>query len=123
MTAPDGMVWVEYPVERCVELVTPTGCSSELARSRPGGIVQHRYARLGLHFAPRRWLLFEPDESGLAGLFISGSRWCDTSGKWKLFTAAIPVAQLALATAIDVEQILSNRRCARAHLLDRKSVV
>ena len=111
-------VWVEFPFERCVELVTARHCRSDLARATAGSIVQQHYAHLGLHFAPRRWLLFEPDESRLADLLAGGSRCCDASGKWKLFTTSISDAQPALAAGIDVEQILSNRGCARAHVFD-----
>jgi len=118
MTASDWRVWVEFPFERCVELVTPRHCSNDLGRAAPGSIVQEHYAHLGFHFAPRRWLLFEPDESRLADLLTGGSRCCDALGKWKLFTAAVSEAQLALAAAIDVEQILSKRGCARAQLFD-----
>jgi hypothetical protein len=118
MTAPDTTAWAQFPFERGIELVTARHCGSALARAAPGSVVRNRYAHLGLHFAPRRWLLLEPDESLVPDLISSGARCSEASGKWKLFTASIASARSALATAIDLEEVLGNRGCARAHLFD-----
>jgi hypothetical protein len=118
MKVPDSMAWTEFSFEQCVELVTASHHRSELARAAPGCVVRHRYAHLELHFAPRRWLLVEPDESLIAGLLSSGARCWDASGKWKLFTAELSNAGATLAAAIDLKELLSHRGCARAHLFD-----
>jgi hypothetical protein len=118
MTAADCTAWVQFPFERCVEMVTARRCASEFARAAPGSVLQNRYAHLGLHFAPRRWLLLEPEESLIADLLWSGTRYSEASGKWKFFTAAISSGRLALATTVDLEEILRARRCARTRLFD-----
>jgi hypothetical protein len=118
MTVSDCCVWAQFPFLRCIELVTARRCASELARCAPGDVVRNRYAHLGLHFAPRRWLLLEPQESLVADLVSRGAHCSEASGKWKLFIAVNSDARATLAAAVDLEELLGNRKCARAHLFD-----
>lgn len=118
MKTPTNVAWTRFTFQRCEELVTARHCSSDLACAAPGSIVRDQYAHLGLHFAPRRWLLLEPDDPQLAELLLRGARCCEASGKWKIFTATTSQALRTLATAIDVEEILNDRQCARTYVFD-----
>jgi hypothetical protein len=118
MTVPDFTAWAQFPFGRCIELVTARQCASELVNSAPGSVLRNRYAYLGLHFAPRRWLLLEPDDSLVEDLISRGARCSEASGKWKLFTAEISNVRSALAAAVDLEELLGDRACARMHLFD-----
>lgn len=118
MTVSDSTAWAQFPFERCIELVTARSCASELARSAPGSVLRNRYAHLGLHFAPRRWLLLDPDDSLLPGLISMGAHCSEVSGKWKLFSAVLSDVRSVLAAAVDLEELLGGRACARVHLFD-----
>lgn len=122
MTVSEAASWRPYQVCRCSELVI-TNDHNDWARRPPGCVVQDRFAWLGLHFAPRRWLLIEPDELRIADLLWSGARRFEASGKWRLFCASASNGQRTLAAATDVDFLLTGRQCARTQLFDCPTVL
>jgi hypothetical protein len=78
---------------------------------------------MGLHFAPHRWLLIEPDEAELTNIEAGGAHVFEVSGKWQAFRVASHGAQSALRSGVDVESVLHERSCARLLLYDCPVIV
>ncbi len=119
---------IAEPIRGCVEAVISrperldAKVTSELARALPGAVVREPAARLGLHFAPQRWLFIEPDAGYLSSTLV-GAHLFDVSGKWCQFSLEGQDARHALSSGCDPDTTLADRRCARLSLFDCPTIV
>ena len=123
-----GAHMVAEPIKRCVEVVISRPeslagkSSSDLSRALPGTVLREPAARLGLHYAPRRWLFIEPDEGYLSSISIEAHLF-EVSGKWCQFRLEGIDARRALSAGCDPDTILADRGCARLSLFDCPTIV
>jgi sarcosine oxidase gamma subunit len=84
--------------------------------------VREPAARLGLHYAPQRWLFIEPDEGYLSSALIEAHLF-EVSGKWCQFRLEGNQARRALSSGCDPDATLVDRGCARLSLFDCPTIV
>jgi len=119
---------IAEPIRRCVEAVfsRPERLagkgSPDLSRALPGTVLREPAARLGLHYAPLRWLFIEPDEGYLSSTLIEAHLF-EVSGKWRQLRLEGNDAWRALSSGCDPDTALADRGCARLSLFDCPTIV
>lgn len=108
----------------------PGAVESSTAGLRPGAVIRDQGGVLGLHYAPTRWLIPEPDVTLLTALKEAQSSGqgllTDVTGRWRVLraSAAKPSAVLqppmphALSAGMPVELYLRGRDVAALWLFD-----
>jgi len=118
------------PLEDCCEFVAagrlPPSAGGPPAR--PGQVERDAGGRARLlHFAPGRWLVPAPDaplRARLATLADAGhGTLVDVGGKWRPVGLKASVAGAVLASALDVDLLLSGREVAAVQLFDCPAIL
>jgi len=118
-------------VARCLEVVTWRAPTAEALGPhwplRPGQALHTGARTRVLYFAPRRWLVIEPDAETadhIDGYVSAGIAACvDVTGKWRELNVSGPGAAYLLARTIDVECVLHERGCAAVTLFDCPAII
>lgn len=116
---------------RCQELVAPLTALARdatlgFAAREAGAAVAIGGGRI-LHFAPGRWLVtedaLEREAERIARLVAAGATLIDGRAKWCRIEITGGAPRQVLSRLLPVEQVLGNRGCAAASLLECPGVL
>ena len=118
---------------RCQEIVAPRLALERdatlgfPAASTPGAAAEIAHGARILHFAPQRWLLtaeaLERNADRIERLGSAGALIIDGRAKWCCIELSGGAAREMLSGLLPVEQVLGNRGCAAATLLECPGVL